>query len=225
MSEEVPLAGGWSVDGVVRVGDTVRRPPQLATQLMRDVLAYLEEVGFDASPRWLGRDEQGRDILAFIEGETFSDCRGIVWSDEQLAAGARLLRRYHDAVAGSPLARGDEVVSHGDFGPWNLIWRDGLPQFVIDFDNAHPGDRAEDLAYALRAHLNAGLVDLDAGEQARRAWVYLDAYGLAAGDPATLLDREYDAAEERCRRNGWLVELERIRGERSFLARNRAAFQ
>lgn len=224
MSEtEEPLLGGWTNEGVVRVGDTVRRPPRFATQLMRDVLVHLERAGFEPAPRWLGFDDRGRDILGFIEGETFSDCRGIVWRDEQLAASARLLRRYHDAVAGSDLADGGEVVCHGDFGPWNLIWRDGLPFAVIDFDNAHPGGRDEDLGYALRAHLNLGLVDLDAVEQSRRGRLYLDAYGSDAS-VAALVEREYDAAEERCRRNRWLVELERLRGERQFLARNRPVF-
>jgi len=68
------------------------------------------------------------------------------WSVD--AAGA-LLRRYHDAVAGTALAGASEVVCHGDFGPWNLIWVDGVPSFVIDFDNAHAGPRVEDVGYAL----------------------------------------------------------------------------
>src|SRR3954453_9857766 len=100
-----------------------------------------------------------RDVLTFVEGDTFSDCRGLVWSDVQLAGCAELLQRYHDALACSPLAAGAEVVCHGDFGPWNLNWREGVPIAVIDFDNAHPGDRLEDVAYALRAHLNLGLVE------------------------------------------------------------------
>jgi hypothetical protein len=82
---EVPLGGGWRVAGVVRVGDTVRRPPAFATQLTRDFLVHLERVGFD---------ELGRDILSWIDGETYSDCRAIVWSDEQPASSARLLSRY-----------------------------------------------------------------------------------------------------------------------------------
>jgi hypothetical protein len=149
MSDEIPLGGGRSTDGVVRVGDTVRRPPTHATQLMRDVLVHLEHVGFDAAPRWLGLDEQGRDILTFLEGDTFSDTRRLTWSGSQQAAAGALLRRYHDAVAGTDLAGGSEVVSHGEFGPWNLIWHDGMPRFVIDFDNAHPGPRLEDVGYAL----------------------------------------------------------------------------
>ena len=41
--------------------------------MMRDVLLHLERVGFDAAPRWLGLDDKGRDILSWIEGETFTD--------------------------------------------------------------------------------------------------------------------------------------------------------
>jgi aminoglycoside phosphotransferase (APT) family kinase protein len=149
MSDEVPLGGGGSTDGVVRVGDTVRRPPGHATKLMRDVLVHLEAVGFDAAPRWLGIDEKGRDVLTFLEGDTYSDTRQLTWSHDQLVAAGALLRRYHDAVAGIGLASGSEVVCHGDFGPWNLIWTDGLPRFVIDFDNVHSGPRLEDVGYAL----------------------------------------------------------------------------
>jgi hypothetical protein len=51
MSDEVPLGGGWSVDGVVRVG----------------VVRVGDTVGFDAAPRRLGLDERGRDVLTFLD--------------------------------------------------------------------------------------------------------------------------------------------------------------
>jgi hypothetical protein len=149
MNEEVPLGGARSTDGVVRVGDTVRRPPKHSSQLMRDVLVHLEDIGFDAAPRWLGLDRKGRDVLTFLEGDTFADTRQLTWSAGQLAAAGALLRRYHDAVAGIALAGGSEVVCHGEFGPWNLIWVQGDPRFVVDFDHAHPGPRLEDIGYAL----------------------------------------------------------------------------
>jgi len=218
---EIPLGGGRSVGGVVRVGATVRKPAQFATQTMRDVLVHLEQVGFDAAPRWLGIDDLGRDILSWIEGDTFADCGAIVWSRAQLVASARLLRRYHDAVAGSPLAAGREIVSHGDYGPWNLIWRDGLPFAVIDFDDARPAARVDDLGYALWKHLNLGRVDLDPPEQARRARVYLAAYGIDL-EPADAIDRAHEQARARFASHGWdLAELE---AERAWLAANRYAF-
>ncbi len=224
MSEpKTPLGGGWTNDGVVRVGATVRRPPIFATKLMRDVLVHLEQVGFDAAPRWLGLDEQGRDILSFVEGDTFSDCRAIVWNDQQLAASARLLGRYHDAVAGSTLARPEDVVCHGDYGPWNLIWRDGLPVCVIDFDTAHPGSRADDVGYALWKHLNLGLVDLPAAEQARRARLFVEAYGIDV-DIAATIDLAQEQARTRFTAHGWDETLVELAAERAWLAANRAAF-
>jgi tRNA A-37 threonylcarbamoyl transferase component Bud32 len=223
VTDEIPLGGGRTNEGVVRVGDTVRRPPLHATQLMRDVLVHLEQIGFDAAPRWLGLDDQGRDMLSFVEGDTYSDCGAIVWSDEQLAGSARLLRRYHDAVAGSTLADSAEVVCHGDYGPWNLIWRDGLPFCLIDFDTTRPGRRVDDLGYALWKHLNLGLVDLSAEEQSRRARIFVEAYRMEV-DIAEAIDLAQEQARVRFVEHGWVDTLPKLAAERAWLAANRAAF-
>ena len=65
----------------------------------------------------LGIDEQGREILTFIEGHVPPDLA--TWSDEQLVRAAELIRRFHDATAGSALAGGEEVVCHNDLSPCN----------------------------------------------------------------------------------------------------------
>jgi Ser/Thr protein kinase RdoA (MazF antagonist) len=219
---ELPLRGGASTDGVVRVGGTVRRPPHRTSATMRAVLRHLERARFDAAPRWLGFDERGRDVLTWIHGDSFGDAeRGrlhpylgqgphIEFTDEQLVAALRLLRRYHDTF------REDELVCHGDFGPWNLVWRGGVPVAVIDFDQAHPGARTDDVAYALRMFVSFGLVDVDPRELARRSDVALRAYGMSFDVPA-ILRREYDAAEARCRANGWHRQLAKLPRERGWL--------
>jgi len=168
--------------GVVRVRDTVRRPAGPNTPFVRRLLEHLDVVGFAAAPRFLGLDERGRETLTFLPGAVPSDCRAIVWSDEQLTASARLLRRFHDATAGSGLAGAAEVVCHNDFGPWNLVWVDGLPVGVIDFDNAAPGSRLDDLGYAVWKHLNIGLLKLPARDQLRRVALMASAYGVPADE-------------------------------------------
>lgn len=224
---EVPLGGGASLEGVVRVGDTVRRPPQHATQLMRDVLEHLERAGFDAAPRWLGFDEQGRDVLTWIEGDTFTE-RGrmhpyigeppdrVLFDDGQLDAVFRLLRRYHDTFDG-------EVICHGDYGPWNLVWRDGLPVAIIDFDNVHAGDPADDVGYALRMFVSYGFGPWPPEESVRRTRVALDAYGRDFDVPA-LLAAEYDRAEAKGLRLGWHRQVPKIGLERAWLEEHRELF-
>jgi aminoglycoside phosphotransferase (APT) family kinase protein len=155
---------------------------------------HLEEVGFESAPRFLGVDAQGREVLTFIEGEVHSECRATVWDDAQLERAAELLRCFHDATAGFDLAGKAEVICHHDFGPWNLIWRDGLPVAMIDFDNAAPGARLDDLGYAIWKHLNLGLIELPASEQQRRLRLMATAYGLPADEP---LLRAIEEAQER----------------------------
>ena len=209
------------------MGDTVRRPPGPNAELARDVLRRLERAGFGAAPQLLGTDEEGRDILTWIEGETFTE-RGrmhpyvgdppvrVTFDDEQLCAVFRLLRCYHDALA-------EDVACHGDFGPWNIVWRDGLAVGVIDFDSVHRGDPSEDVAYALRTFVSYGLSESEPLELVRRTQVALEAYGRDFDVPA-LLAQEYDRVEERCRRNGWHRALAKLPAERAWLEGHRKLF-
>jgi hypothetical protein len=41
---------------------------------------------------------------------------------------------------------------------------------------------------------------------------------------SAILEREYDRADERCRRNGWERQLARLPLERAWLDANRAVF-
>ncbi len=147
---------------VVRVGDTVRRPS--AGAAIHALLAYLEQVGFPYSPRVLGVDEQGREVLSFLPGVSGRDAWAQVVPDAGLRAFARLLRAYHDAVADfAPTIHGwalearppraGEIVCHGDFGPWNVVWDAGRPVGLLDFDFVGPGPALTDVAYALECSL------------------------------------------------------------------------
>ena len=112
------LVGGRVTEGVVRIGDTVRRPHGPHSGYVRELLDQLERSGFDGAPRALGRDDQGRDVYSFIPGEVPLDLG--LFSDVQLRSAFELLRRFHDATAGSALAGAAEVVCHGDVSPCNI---------------------------------------------------------------------------------------------------------
>jgi hypothetical protein len=65
---ESELAGGASGVRVVRVSETVRRPLHRNSAFVHAVLLHLEAVGFEGAPRFLGIDEEGREILSYVEG-------------------------------------------------------------------------------------------------------------------------------------------------------------
>jgi hypothetical protein len=174
---EISLSGGRLTPGIVRVGDTVRRPAKGNASFVHDLLLFLEDQGFPFAPRFFGRDEQGRDILSYLEGETWPGS-GSGLSDELLEQSARAIRRYHDATAGSPLAQGHEIVAHHELGPHNTIFQGGYPVGFIDWDNAAPGTRLRDLANATYNYVDVShWANQTAHEQARRIRLMCAAYG------------------------------------------------
>jgi hypothetical protein len=66
---EERLEGG-TVGGAVRVEDTVRRSAGPWTLAVHALLAHLAGNGFTGAPQPLGFDEQGREVLTFLEGES-----------------------------------------------------------------------------------------------------------------------------------------------------------
>ncbi|MEU5418137.1 phosphotransferase enzyme family protein [Streptomyces sp. NPDC020667] len=193
--QEQPLSGGNVSDGVVRVGDTVRRPAGPWTPAVHALLTHLHEAGFRAAPRPLGIDEHGREVLTFMPGNTvWPDRFALLEPARQLARAARLIRDFHDAVAGFtppadarwqalvPVegpAGGDEIIAHHDLAPWNLVTDGGEAWAFIDWDTAGPGSRLWDVAYAVH-----GFVPLSADptwqrtDAADRLRIFADAYGL-----------------------------------------------
>jgi hypothetical protein len=55
---------------VLRVGDTVRRPMHPGSTTVHELLRHLANVGFPYSPRVLGVDEDGREVLSYIAGDS-----------------------------------------------------------------------------------------------------------------------------------------------------------
>jgi Ser/Thr protein kinase RdoA (MazF antagonist) len=125
-------------------------------------LRHLADAGFDGAPRVVGMDDEGREVLTFIEGDVLA--AGSTWrpgqptpwppwarTDECLAATARLLESFHDAASTfvppdgaiwrqyhAPVLGHDEIVCNGDIGPHNTVYRNGLPVGFIDWDGVRP---------------------------------------------------------------------------------------
>lgn len=179
-SDEIPLLGGRVTAGIVRVGDTVRRPISGDRTSVHALLRHLASVGFDGTPRFLGIDETGREILSFLPGEVPTDLGH--YDDTALQAAATLLRRFHDATSTFPavIASGAEVICHNDWGPPNAVFRDGVPVALIDFDTIRPGLRLWDLGYSAASWLDFGSDDYSPDEQLRRLTVFAAAYNHPA---------------------------------------------
>jgi Ser/Thr protein kinase RdoA (MazF antagonist) len=143
------------------------------------LLDHLAAQGFSGAPRHLGRDELGREVLGFVPGRVPTELDAAI-PDEALSAAAGLIRRFHDATAGSRPAGAGEVVCHNDLSPCNFVFRDGLPVALIDFDAAAPGTRLQDVGYALFLWLNLGTDGPPVDAQARRIGVFCRSYGIAA---------------------------------------------
>jgi Ser/Thr protein kinase RdoA (MazF antagonist) len=195
------LTGGRLTEGVIRVGNTVRRPTGPHSPFVHRLLRRLEAVGFDGAPRLLGVDGRGREVLSFLDGWVPPNLDR--FSEETLVAAARLLRRFHDATAGSELAGAHEVVCHNDPSPCNYVFVAGRPAALIDFDHAAPGDRLRDIAYAgWLWTLSADEDGPPAAEQARRLRLMAESYGLqnASGMlDAVLRRQEENLAETQAR--------------------------
>lgn len=189
--EEV-LVGSPRSSGIVRVGDTVRRPLHQRSELVHALLRHFEAVGFDGAPRLLGIDEQGREILTYVEGEVHvgQDDPGDpvqILTDAQLASAARLIRRFHDATAGTRLAGDAEVVCHSDLGQHNIVFRGDEAVAIIDWDeDTAPGPRLLDFAHAVWCLAEVGAQGGALDEQARRVRLVCEAY--AWNDAPALID-------------------------------------
>jgi Ser/Thr protein kinase RdoA (MazF antagonist) len=201
---EVQLHGGTSNRGlVVKVAGTVRRPRSPGNAAVHALLRHLEDVGFDGAPRVLGIDDDGREVLSFVEGDVPIDpYPGWALTDDALASVGRLLRRFHRATRsfdpsdhrwGSTVPsrwRGDVVV-HNDPNLDNVVFRDGEAVALIDFDLASPGAPLWDLAITTRLWVPLrDPVDVPDDRRHRvreRVAVIADAYGLPPEDRPRLV--------------------------------------
>jgi hypothetical protein len=211
---EIPLAGGDVTEGVVRVGDTVRRPVGPHSPLVHALLVHLELVGFEGAPRFLGIDGSGREVLSYIDGEVAGRPRPPwIAGETRLASVGRLVRAYDDAAAsfatppgalpdtlpadppGIPPAPAypPELIGHVDITPENVVFRDGRAHALIDFDLAKPATRADEMFNAMLwwaplsdpRDVDPLLQHVDVPARAR---ILADAYGLSGPDRERIIE-------------------------------------
>ena len=224
---EIPLGGGDVTEGVVRVGDTVRRPVGPHSPLVHALLAHLESAGFEGAPRFLGIDRSGREVLSYIDGEVAGRPRPSWIADEtRLASVGRLVRAYDDAAAsftvpldvpvdiaptepaGIPPAPAypPELIGHVDITPENVVFRNGRAYALIDFDLAKPATRADEMFNAMLwwvplsdpRDVDPLLRDVDVP---RRSRILADGYGLSGAGR----ERIMEVAVMRTRRSWYLM--------------------
>jgi len=171
---EVPLTGGHT-PGVVRAGNTVRRPLNPDSGRIHRLLTHFENCGFYGVPRFLGVDPRHREILSFIDG--FAPPHNGFWlTEEGVRAGARLVRRVHDLTEGTEFSAGSEVACHPNLSQPNFIFRDMIPVAIIDWDGTRPGTRLANFAEFLWAFVHPAMYG-DGEAPARMLRVAADAYG------------------------------------------------
>jgi Phosphotransferase enzyme family len=167
LDEQVLSSGG--ITHVVRIGDTVRRPVRPFTASIQSFLAHLHTRGFTDAPVPLGYDDEGREVLSYVDGEVPEPpLPDYAASEQTLVDIAGLVRRLHDAAAdfeappgaiwgsvpGTPtgivsLFDRPELISHQDYCPGNVVFRNGRPVAFIDFDLSRPTTRVVDAVNAI----------------------------------------------------------------------------
>lgn len=170
------------------------------------------------APRLVAVDGD-EELLTWIDGESGPNGWAKIVPEAGLRRWASFLRRYHDAVAGyrpdsatiwSGGAGGcapGEIVCHGDFGPWNGVWRGDDIVGLLDFDHAGPAQPLFDIAYALEyaapfrddTECTRWLRHPDPPDRRRRIETFCDAYGIAVpGDIVARVASQQRLTLQRC---------------------------
>ncbi|MGI8484861.1 MAG: aminoglycoside phosphotransferase family protein [Thermomicrobiales bacterium] len=157
MNEEV-LTGG-TVNNVTKMGDTVFRSGGPWIEAVHATLNRLEAKGFPYSPRVLGVEVDGREKISFLPGAAMMrPWRPVMLAKHGPIQAAAMLRQFHGATRdlilpsetrwrfGNAAKSADQVIRHGDLGPWNTLWEGDRLTGLVDWDLAEPGFPITDLA-------------------------------------------------------------------------------
>src|SRR5690606_32366751 len=199
---EMPLDDGHTTPFVVRVGETVRKPWTASTDSVQRLVEHLRECVGDLVPEPWGSDEAGRQVWEFVPGTdalgelplTTVEAERVGTSIRALHdAAASFTRRESDVWTTAMRRPGDELVSHNDLAPWNLI-RGGERRAFIDWDGAGPTTRIADLAYAARSFAQLDHCH-ETEESVSVLRAILSGYGASADERAALVPAMIERAE------------------------------
>lgn len=176
-----------TADGETRV----HRPTGPWTPAVHELLGFLREHGLEGVPEVLGVDDEGREVLTYLPGDTLNPSVDQV-SDDSLREAVTWLRRFHDAVRDfepasntwrqgeQPLDReAGQIICHNDPGLYNWVVIEGHFAGMIDWDRAGPGLPIDDLAFLCWSSVPL-LREIPLEEAARRLALAASAYGGVA---------------------------------------------
>lgn len=190
-------------DDVTIAGGLVLRPTRPWSATVHALLAHLRAEGLRCVPEPVGiRDDV--EAVTFIPGDAGPAAWPHQVTDVAVASAADLLRRVHDASKNFrpdhqaswafPALPGADVVCHGDPGPWNFVWRDGVAVGLIDWEHASPAPALDDVAAALDSFVPCRPDDVTQGHgftepPDRRERLRTFATGYGTGGTVGLVDR------------------------------------
>ena len=230
---EVTLPGG-NTTGAVLIDGVVHKRASPWTATVHALLRHLEDAGFDAAPRALGIDEQGREMLTYLPGETIgAQDPWPAWTsaDSMLTQVGQWLRRLHDLTADFTPPPGERwfieatmtpglIVGHQDAAPYNAVVNGDRLVGFYDWDIASPSTREWDLAFSALSWVPLASprdgtppTSHDLQERSRRLHLLLDAYGYAG-------DRGVFAAvvPQRARRQAGVIRHMADAGDKASIA-------
>ena len=199
----------------------MRRPTGPWTPAVHQLLTHLHRHGLRGIPSLHGLDDEGREVLEYVEGRGVPIDREIVL-DTVLEEAVVWMRDFHDIVEGfrpdgprtwrggeSELAAG-QVICHNDPGAYNWIIQSGHFVAMIDWDMAGPGRAIDDLAFMAWTAIPL-YREIPVEDVARRLDILVDAYG--EWGPMTVLD----AVVERMSTASDRIEAGQARGDQGFV--------
>jgi len=156
-------SGSWSflncgsLTEVWTNGELVKRPLRPWSASVHQVLRHLELHAVNLVPRFVSVEES-YEILTYLHGRAVRrPWPRTVQSVDWMVQIGRWLRTFHEATRGFHLTddvffvwgsrepNREQIVTHGDLGPWNMLESEGELTGIIDWDLSRFGYDLDDL--------------------------------------------------------------------------------